>query len=203
MNPSLILIPPPSTSPYTNSYISSLYPSFGFRGLENYGNYVDGGISNSYNYGNFGNFSPSIFSPFPGTALLGLYGGGVNRGLYQDEQIIPTFSPGIFSPLSSNISMNPLSLGQWNTPSVFPGSIFPGGNTWPGISNIWSTPYPGGQYPYPYPYPSPSSRTSSGLTIIRTNTDGLLEERIRDALGLEANETITTAKALSLTSSGC
>ncbi|TEU01461.1 MAG: leucine-rich repeat domain-containing protein [Candidatus Stahlbacteria bacterium] len=185
-------------SQYENSFspVFSSFSGLGFRGLENYGNYATGGFNNSYTYGNFGNFSPSIFSPFSGSFTGGPYG-GPSGGLYTGLTNYNTFSPGIFSPLSSNVYMNPL---QWNTPSFFPGSIYTANNNWTGMSNIWSMPFPGGQYPY-NPYSSPYPRTASGgLTIIRTDTDGLLEERIRDELGLGSNVTITTAKALSLTS---
>jgi len=171
-------------SPYGNYFSPgfSPFPGSGFRGLENYGTYVTGGVNNLYTYNNFG-----------------LYG---TNGLYPGLPNYNPFSPGIFSPFISQAYMNPLSLGQWNVPSPWPGSTFTAGNVWPGVTNIRSMPYPGGQYTYPYPspYPSPYPRTSSGLTVIRTNTDGLLEERIRDALGLGAHEPITTEKALTLTS---
>jgi len=182
-------------SPYTNSFASSSFPSIGFRGSESYGNYGNGGIYNSYTYGNFGTFSPSIFSSFPGTTMRGLYG-GPNGGLYAGLTNYNTFSPGIYSSEMPNTYITPLSLGPWTNPSPRQGLTITPNNSWPGAPNIWATPFPGGSYPYPYPYPSPKS----GLTIIKTNTDGLLEERIRDALGLDDDEPITKEKALTLTS---
>lgn len=194
----------------TNFYPSSLFSSSAFRGLENYNNYTTSGATNFYQptFSSFpGSFAGGVYGGFGGLTggLGGLYGGlgGLYGGLYSGLTNYNLFSPGIFPPSSFipntyNTFMQPLSLGQWNTPSSWPGSMITANNYWPQVSNLWSRPYPGGQYPYPYP--SPSSRTSSGLTIIRTNTEGLIEERIRDTLGLGANEPITTAKALTLTS---
>ena len=140
--------------PYNESFFSPSYsllnspPEYGwYRGLENTGDYLNGGYS-SYNnsfYPTYGNSFPSSFSSYPGSLSGGLYGGPYG-GLYA---LSPSYNYSngrvydFFLP-SPNLSfepnpypyMTPLSLGPWASPSPWQGVTVTANNSWSG--NWWS-----------------------------------------------------------------
>ncbi len=130
---------------YTNSFTSSSFPSFEFRGSENYGNYLNGETYSQYN----NNFSPyydnsytSSFSLFSDSFNnLGPFPGGLYPGLTGYDPFFPNPSlPFLLDPYSTFLYPSPIInflpwqglnitnnlWSPWSIPSIFsPPSMIP------------------------------------------------------------------------------
>lgn len=182
-------------TPYSNTgwlsqpLINTSY--FSFSPISNYQGISTNGFYPSY----MNSYSSGLFS-FPGS----IYGNSY-RGLYPGL-ISYNYTSGLgynpFSPFSTSSFLNPYTGPySWQAPTQsllltpFTNPFVP-----VSVNNQW-TQYI--QSPWIQYTPQPPI-AKSGLTIINIDTEGLLESRIREALGLEPNETITKEKILTLTS---
>jgi len=140
-----------SNLPYTNSFTSSSFPSFEFRGSENYGTdviygnsqYNNSSLSPSYNYSNGRGYD--FFSPSPNFS----------------------FEPNPYPYMTS------LSLGPWASPSPWQGVTVTANNSWSG--NWWTglpTVIPIPRTPSPAPSPAPKNINGEWQSRQLTDEDG-------------------------------
>jgi len=158
---------------YTNSFTSSSFPSIGFRGLENYGNYLNGETYSQYN-NNFSSFYDnsytSSFSLFPESFTnLGPFPGGLYAGLTNYNPFFPNPSLPFFSdPYSTFLYPSPIiNFPPWQGLNIT-------NNLWPpwSIPSIFSPPsiIPTPKSPDPEPADAPYKR--SGEWQSQQLTDG-------------------------------